>query len=110
MVALSRRWGGRRIHDLDDGGLWLSDEAGKRRISGVLEGGGGCLSPARRTPEGGPLASRQPLMRVGMDIVRSAAAPATGRRKVPGKAIRRAGSRTGLRSDNRAGRFASSKR
>src|SRR5690606_34741989 len=43
--SASRRWGGRRIHDLDDGGLWSSDEAGVEENPGVLVGQG--VDPAR---------------------------------------------------------------
>ena len=46
----SRRWGGRRIHDLDDGGLWSSDEAGAKGSSGVLVGREWILPLARRAP------------------------------------------------------------
>ena len=79
MVVSTRRWGGRRIHDLDDGGPWLSDEAGKRRISGVLAGVEWMAPPARRTPQGGPLTDPTLNLRGELVIVRPVTAPATGR-------------------------------
>ena len=49
----SRRWGGRRIHDLDDGGLWSSDEAGETQIArGPRRAGSGSCPLARRAPSG----------------------------------------------------------
>ena len=69
----SRRWGGRRIHDLDDGGLWSSDEAGAKDSSGVLVGREWILPLARRAPmECGLLSASQERRHV-----RPASGPAT---------------------------------
>ena len=74
----SRRWGGRRIHDLDEGGLWSSDEAGETQIArGPRRAGSGSCPLARRAPSGRTATGKRPAR-----PPHGRSARATGRRVV----------------------------